>query len=178
MINDHSRYAYVECHRDQGGDTAAAVLSRAVEHFAALGMKAPEAVMSDNAFAYRRSNAFREQLAAHGARHILTPPYTAALEREGGALHPDPQARVGLCALLAQLGRASQSHGILPSLLQPASPSQLAGRPAAGQPRSQRLWVGHLVPKMEAIRGDGSISHLRLRKRRNPALERDSVRSG
>ena len=32
--------------------------------------------MSDNAFAYRRSTAFREQLRAHGARHILTPPYT------------------------------------------------------------------------------------------------------
>jgi transposase InsO family protein len=76
VIDDRSRYAYVECHRDQGGDTAAAVLGRAVEHFEALGMKAPEAVMSDNAFAYRRSNAFREQLAAHGARHILTPPYT------------------------------------------------------------------------------------------------------
>jgi transposase InsO family protein len=76
VIDDHSRYAYVECHRDQGGDTAAAVLGRAVEHFAALGMKAPEAVMSDNAFAYRRSNAFRKQLEALGARHILTPPYT------------------------------------------------------------------------------------------------------
>jgi transposase InsO family protein len=76
VIDDRSRYAYVECHRDQGGDTAAAVLGRAVEHFEALGMRAPEAVMSDNAFAYRKSNAFREQLAAHGARHILTPPYT------------------------------------------------------------------------------------------------------
>jgi transposase InsO family protein len=41
-----------------------------------LGMKAPEAAMSDNAFAYRRSNAFRVVLTAHGARHILTPPYT------------------------------------------------------------------------------------------------------
>jgi transposase InsO family protein len=76
VIDDHSRYAYVECHRDQGGDTAAAVLGRAVEHFAALGMKAPEAVMSDNAFAYRKSNTFRKQLEALGARHILTPPYT------------------------------------------------------------------------------------------------------
>jgi transposase InsO family protein len=76
VIDDHSRYAYVEQHRDQGGDTAAAVLGRAIEHFAALGLKAPEAVMSDNAFAYRKSNAFRAQLASHGARHILTPPYT------------------------------------------------------------------------------------------------------
>jgi transposase InsO family protein len=76
VIDDHSRYAYVEQHPGQGGDTAAAVLERAIEHFAALGMKAPEAVMSDNAFAYRRSNAFRAVLARHRARHILTPPYT------------------------------------------------------------------------------------------------------
>jgi transposase InsO family protein len=77
VIDDHSRYAYVEQHPDQGGGTAAAVLARAIEHFTALGMKGPEAVMSDNAFAYRKSNAFRAVLAAHGApRHILIPPYT------------------------------------------------------------------------------------------------------
>jgi transposase InsO family protein len=76
VIDDHSRYAYVEQHRDQGGETAAAVLERAVAHFTALGMQRPEAVMSDNAFAYRHSKAFKAILAAHGARHILTPPYT------------------------------------------------------------------------------------------------------
>jgi transposase InsO family protein len=76
VIDDHSRYAYVEQHPDQSGDTAAAVLGRAIEHFSSLGMKGPEAVMSDNAFAYRKSNAFRAILAAQGARHILTPPYT------------------------------------------------------------------------------------------------------
>ena len=76
VVDDHSRYAYVEQHPDQGGNTAAAVLGRAIEHFAALGIAPPEAVMSDNAFAYRRSNAFRAILAAHGARHILTPFYT------------------------------------------------------------------------------------------------------
>ncbi len=69
VVDDHSRYAYVEQHPDQGGDTAAAVLGRAIEHFAFLGLKAPEAVMSDNALAYRRSNAFREILEHHGARH-------------------------------------------------------------------------------------------------------------
>jgi transposase InsO family protein len=76
VIDDHSRYAYVEQHPGQGGDTAAAVLERAIEHFASLGLKAPEAVMSDNAFAYRKSNAFRAVLERHRARHILTPPYT------------------------------------------------------------------------------------------------------
>ena len=76
VIDDHSRYAYVEQHSDQSGNTAAAVLARAVEHFAALGMDRPEAVMSDNAFAYTRSNAFRALLERHGARHIRTPFYT------------------------------------------------------------------------------------------------------
>jgi transposase InsO family protein len=76
VIDDHSRYAYVEQHPDQSGNTAAAVLGRAIEHFSLLGMKAPEAVMSDNALAYRRSNAFRAILARHGASHILIPPYT------------------------------------------------------------------------------------------------------
>jgi transposase InsO family protein len=76
VIDDHSRYAYVEQHPDQSGDTAAAVLGRAIEHFAGLGVGTPEAVMSDNALAYRRSNAFRMILESQGARHILIPPYT------------------------------------------------------------------------------------------------------
>jgi transposase InsO family protein len=76
VVDDHSRYAYVEHHRDQGGETAAAVLERAIIHFTSLGMKRPEAVMSDNAFAYRNSRAFKGVLRANAARHILTPPYT------------------------------------------------------------------------------------------------------
>ena len=76
VLDDHSRYAYVEQHRDQGGATAAAVLERALAHFAELGLGPPEAVMSDNAFAYRNSGAFAAVLARHGARQILTPPYT------------------------------------------------------------------------------------------------------
>ncbi len=76
VVDDHSRYAYVEQHRDQGGDTAAAVLDRAIGHFRELGLGSPEAVMSDNAFAYRKSRAFREVLTRNEARHILTPPYT------------------------------------------------------------------------------------------------------
>jgi transposase InsO family protein len=76
VIDDHSRYAYVEQHRDQGAQTAAEVPTRAIKHFASLGLGRPEAVMSDNAFVYRRSNAFKAVLAANGARHILTPPYT------------------------------------------------------------------------------------------------------
>jgi len=76
VVDDHSRYAYVEQHRDESGQTAAAVLERAIAHFASLGLDPPEAVMSDNALAYRRSLAFKDVLARHRTRHILTPPYT------------------------------------------------------------------------------------------------------
>ena len=76
VVDDHSRYAYVEQHHDQGGETAAAVLERALAHFAQLGLQPPDAVMSDNALAYRRSRAFKETLDRHAARQILTPPYT------------------------------------------------------------------------------------------------------
>ena len=75
-VDDHSRYAFVEEHRDENGATAAAFLRRAVDHFQEFGLAAPEAVMSDNALAYRRSSAFRAELERLGARQILTPPYT------------------------------------------------------------------------------------------------------
>jgi hypothetical protein len=38
-------------------------------------------VTSDNAFAYRKSNAFPALLDTHGARHILTPPWNGKVER-------------------------------------------------------------------------------------------------
>ena len=76
VVDDHSRYAYVEEHPNDRGETAAEVLERAIIHLAELGLAPPEAVMSDNAFAYRRSRAFRAVLERHGARRILTPPYT------------------------------------------------------------------------------------------------------
>jgi transposase InsO family protein len=76
VVDDRSRYAYVEQHQAKDAATAAAVLTRAIEHFAELGLGPPEAVMTDNAYAYTRSRRFRAALAASGARHITTPPYT------------------------------------------------------------------------------------------------------
>jgi transposase InsO family protein len=74
-VDDHSRYAYVEQHLDERGETAAAFMRRAIEHFWALGLGSPEAVMSDNGSCYR-SHAFKAELERVGARQILTPPYT------------------------------------------------------------------------------------------------------
>ena len=74
-VDDHSRYAYVEQHADQGAATCAAFCDRALAHFAELGM-ATEAVMTDGAVTYRLARAFAAVLARQGARHIVTPPYT------------------------------------------------------------------------------------------------------
>ena len=75
-IDDHSRYAYVEIHADERGETCARFLARALDHFAELGMDRVEALMSDNALNYRRSAHFQHLLGARDIRHILTPPYT------------------------------------------------------------------------------------------------------
>jgi transposase InsO family protein len=74
--DDNSRYAHVELHPRGDGETAARVLERALAELSSLGLEPPEAVMSDNAFVDANSRRFQQVLAAVGARHILTPPYT------------------------------------------------------------------------------------------------------
>jgi transposase InsO family protein len=76
VVDDHSRLAYVEIHRRDRGDIAAAVLRRAAAWLAEQGCGHVEAVMTDNAMAYRRSREFSGALAQLGARHILIPPRT------------------------------------------------------------------------------------------------------
>ncbi|SJN37625.1 Mobile element protein [Micrococcus lylae] len=52
VIDDHSRFAYVEMHSDERSQTAIAVLRRAGACFARLGVQV-ERVLSDNGSAYR-----------------------------------------------------------------------------------------------------------------------------
>src|SRR5215210_1549210 len=52
VIDDHSRYLYVEQHPRQDAETNARTLERALAHFSELGLRAPEAVMTDNAKVY------------------------------------------------------------------------------------------------------------------------------
>jgi transposase InsO family protein len=76
VVDDRSRLAYVELHPREDAETNARTLERALRFFAGLGLEPPEAVMTDNAMVYRRSQRFAAVLAAAGARHIRTPPYT------------------------------------------------------------------------------------------------------
>lgn len=74
VVDDHSRLAYSEILPDSRGETCAAFWRRAVAWFAAHGITI-QAVMTDNAFEYTRSVAFRQALKTSGVRHIRTKRY-------------------------------------------------------------------------------------------------------
>jgi transposase InsO family protein len=73
-IDDASRLAYTELLPGDGGEACAGFLSRAAAWFAKLGIRI-ERVMTDNAFAYTQSKAFRAVIRELGARHLTTRPY-------------------------------------------------------------------------------------------------------
>ncbi len=75
VVDDHSRLAYSELHAGENQHSTTATLRRAAAWMTEQGCGPPEAVMSDNHKAYG-SDRFQAALAALGARHILTPPYT------------------------------------------------------------------------------------------------------
>jgi len=74
-VDDHSRLAYAEIMPDEKGATAARFLTRAAAAFAAAGIPAIERVITDNAFAYRHSTAFRDAVTALGARQKFIRPH-------------------------------------------------------------------------------------------------------
>jgi hypothetical protein len=91
VIDDHSRLAYVEIHRHDRGDIAAAVLQRAATWMVEQGCGPVQAVMTDNALAYRRSRHFKAALEQLDARHILIPPRTPRWNGKGREIHPHPR---------------------------------------------------------------------------------------
>ncbi len=70
IVDDHSRLAYSELHRDERAPTVAAFLERALDFFDQHGIR-PKRLMSDNAWTYTHSRAFRAHLERHGIRHLL-----------------------------------------------------------------------------------------------------------
>jgi transposase InsO family protein len=75
VIDDHTRLAYAEIHDDEKGATAAGVLLRAAEFFASCGIPRIERILSDNAFAYRKSTAFKAAVSQLGAQQRFIKPH-------------------------------------------------------------------------------------------------------
>lgn len=74
-VDDHSRLTYAELLPDERQASAVAFLARAAAWFARQGIPRLERVMTDNGPAYL-SHAFGRAVAALGARHLRTRPYT------------------------------------------------------------------------------------------------------
>ena len=74
MVDDHTRMAYSEVLDSENGPTCAGFMLRAARWFATYGYRI-DRVMTDNALAYRRSQAFALALTQIGAAHKLIRPY-------------------------------------------------------------------------------------------------------
>jgi transposase InsO family protein len=94
LVDDHSRYAYSELHRDERAATVTGFVERALAHFAEHEIEAKR-LLSDNAFVYRHNRSLRELLDQHGIRHLFIRPrrpqtngkverYQQTLKREWG----------------------------------------------------------------------------------------------
>jgi len=73
-VDDHSRLAYVEVHPDERGETCARFLAGAAAFYASHGVRI-QAVMTDNALNYVRSQDFLGVMATLGIRHQRIPAY-------------------------------------------------------------------------------------------------------
>ena len=75
LVDDYTRLAYAEVLPDEKGATAAGFLTRAADYFATVGITKIERVISDNAFAYRHSAAFKDAVATLGAQQRFIKPH-------------------------------------------------------------------------------------------------------
>lgn len=75
MVDDHSRLAYAEVLPDEKATTCAGFLTRAAAAFHTAGIPAIRRVMTDNAWAYRRSHALRAAVAELGATQKFIRPH-------------------------------------------------------------------------------------------------------
>jgi len=94
LVDDHSRLAYSELHRDERAATVTGFIERGLAFYAAHGIEAKR-LLSDNAFVYRHNRSLRELLQAHRIDHRFIRPrrpqtngkverYQQTLKREWG----------------------------------------------------------------------------------------------
>ncbi len=74
IVDDHSRLAYSELHRDERASTVVAFVERALAVFASHGLE-PKRLMSDNAWTYTHNRALAQLLSSRSIRHLLIPPH-------------------------------------------------------------------------------------------------------
>jgi len=73
IVDDHTRLAYSELHRDERAATVTAFTARALEFFLERGIVA-ERLLTDNAFTYVHDRSLRELLRACSIEHCAQRP--------------------------------------------------------------------------------------------------------
>lgn len=72
LVDDHSRYAYSELHRDERATTVTGFVERGLAVFAEHGIEVKR-LISDNAWTYTHNNSLAQLLSERGIRHLLIP---------------------------------------------------------------------------------------------------------
>jgi transposase InsO family protein len=75
MIDDHSRLAYTELHRDERGPTVVGFTRRAIAFLRSHGIE-PRRLQTDNAWTYTKNRELAALLAREGISHRTIPPRT------------------------------------------------------------------------------------------------------
>ena len=125
--DDHTRLAYAEVLPAENAKYAVAFFRRALRWFGRLGIRC-QRLLTDNAKCYAEAKAFPH--AMRGRRHPaeLHPSLHAQDQRQGGALHPDAKATLGLSPTVPDLrdpGRlASRLAQALQSSPTPSKPGK------------------------------------------------------
>ena len=74
IVDDHSRLAYSELHRDERAGTVVGFVERALAFFHDHGIE-PKRLISYNAWTYTHNHALAQLLSSRGIRHLLIPPH-------------------------------------------------------------------------------------------------------
>lgn len=73
LVDDHTRLAYSELHRDERAATVTAFVERGLAFYAAHGIE-PKRLLSDNAFVYRKNRSLKELLERSSIHHRFIRP--------------------------------------------------------------------------------------------------------
>ena len=70
IVDDHSRVAYAELHRDERAETVVGFVRRALAFYRSLAIE-PRRLLSDNAWTYTKNGELARLLGERGIRHLL-----------------------------------------------------------------------------------------------------------
>jgi transposase InsO family protein len=137
IIDDHTRLAYTEIHRDEQAPTVTAFVKRALAFYAAHGIK-PKRLQTDNAWCYIHNRGLRELLAGHHIHHRRIPPRTP---KRNGKIERYQQTLAREWAYGQRYGNSDSRAAALPVWLNhynnTRNHSSLSNRPPISRVRNQ-----------------------------------------